>query len=223
MGTKLAMERQLGQQDSSVIPISISAAYGGSAMVEGTPVSDLAALLSVIRHYSDGSSRPLSLAEFSLSGGTITVGDNPITVTDLQTGLQAVLVITGLPLMRQITTVMEDLSEGTSVSRPSSHIREGSCYQAVLAVPDSKELVSIRVTMGGADITAMAASIEAEANIEELIKAKGFEDCVAVINGELASIIVRSDGLLPSEIAQITEIVYEQAGILPTNLNIVEK
>ncbi len=74
-----------------------------------------------------------------------------------------------------------------------------------------------------ADIAAIAVAIEIESNIEELIKAKGIEECVAVINGELASIIVRSDGLLPSEVAQITEIVYEQAGILPTNLNIIER
>lgn len=94
----------------------------------------------------------------------------------------------------------------------------------VLATVASSDSALIEVkNQAEADIAAMAASIEAEANIEELIKAKGIEDCVAVINGELASVIVRSDGLLPSEIAQITEIVYEQAGILPTNLNIVEK
>lgn len=94
----------------------------------------------------------------------------------------------------------------------------------VLATVASSDSALLEVkNQAEADIAAMAASIEAEANIEELIKAKGIEDCVAVINGELASVIVRSDGLLPSEIAQITEIVYEQAGILPTNLNIVEK
>ncbi len=75
----------------------------------------------------------------------------------------------------------------------------------------------------GADIAALAADMSAEVNIEELVKAKGFADCVAIINGENASIIVKSDGLLPNEIAQITEIVYEQAGILPSNMNIVEK
>ncbi len=74
-----------------------------------------------------------------------------------------------------------------------------------------------------ADIAAIAVAIEAESNIEELVKAKGFSECVAVINGDLASVIVRSDGLLPSEVAQITEIVFEQSGILPTNLNIIEK
>lgn len=75
----------------------------------------------------------------------------------------------------------------------------------------------------GADIAALAANISAESNIEELVKAKGFEDCVAIINGDSVSVIVRSDGLLPNEVAQITEIVYEQSGILPTHMNIVEK
>ncbi len=95
--------------------------------------------------------------------------------------------------------------------------------EVLYTVAESDSALDEVKTKAEADIAAIAASIEAEANIEELVKAKGFAECVAVINGELASIIVKSDGLLPSEIAQITEIVYEQAGILPTNMNIVEK
>ncbi len=74
-----------------------------------------------------------------------------------------------------------------------------------------------------AAIEQMALDIENEANIETLLKAKGFEECVAVISNSAATVIVRSDGLLPSELAQITEIVYEQAGITPAQLTIIEK
>ncbi len=73
-----------------------------------------------------------------------------------------------------------------------------------------------------AEIESIASSIENEANIESLIKAKGFEDCVAVISENSASVIVRCDGLAQNQIAQISEIVYQQAGILPSNLNIIE-
>lgn len=73
------------------------------------------------------------------------------------------------------------------------------------------------------DIAAMAKVIENESNIETLIKAKGFEDCVAVINGDKASIIVKSEGLRPNDLSQILEIVYLQAGILPDNVTISEK
>ena len=56
-----------------------------------------------------------------------------------------------------------------------------------------------------------------------LIQAKGFEECIAVISDGKATVIVQTDGLLASEVAQINDIVYNQSGILPTNLTIIEK
>lgn len=73
------------------------------------------------------------------------------------------------------------------------------------------------------DIARIAGEIETEANIETLIKSKGFEDCIAVVTGGTANIIVKSDGLLQNELSQIKEIVYEQAGIDPIDIKIVEK
>ena len=72
-------------------------------------------------------------------------------------------------------------------------------------------------------IGVIASEIEKEANIESLITAKGFENCVAVINGDSASIIVSAETLLPAQLAQINTIVYEQTGILPTNNTIIKK
>ena len=74
-----------------------------------------------------------------------------------------------------------------------------------------------------ADIAAIAANIETKANIESLIKAKGFEECVAVISGDKANIVVKSEGLKPNQLSQILEIVYLQADILPANVTISEK
>lgn len=73
------------------------------------------------------------------------------------------------------------------------------------------------------DISRMASDIENEANIETLIRSKGFEECVAVIKDGGCSVIVQTNGLLPGDVAQISEIVYEQAGIAPDNLKIIEK
>jgi len=72
------------------------------------------------------------------------------------------------------------------------------------------------------DISQIALDVSREVNVETLILSKGFAQCVAVINGDLANIIVSTDGLLPNEIAQINEIVYEQAGITPSNVKIIE-
>ena len=74
-----------------------------------------------------------------------------------------------------------------------------------------------------AEITAMAKIMENEANIETLIEAKGFAECVAVIKDDSASIVVKSDGLQAAQISQINEIVYEQAGISPVNIKIIQR
>ena len=74
-----------------------------------------------------------------------------------------------------------------------------------------------------AEITTIAKVMETEANIETLIEAKGFEECVAVINNDSASIVVKSEGLQAAQISQINEIVYEQAGISPVNVKIIQR
>lgn len=95
--------------------------------------------------------------------------------------------------------------------------------EVLLSVAESGTAVDEMKTEALEDINRIALDIEHESNIETLILAKGFEKCVAVVNGDSASVIVKSAGLLPSEIAQISEIVYEQTGILPANLKIIEK
>ncbi len=74
-----------------------------------------------------------------------------------------------------------------------------------------------------ADLNRIARDIERECNIEAMVVAKGFDKCVAVVNGDMANVIVRCDTLTPGETAQISEIVYEAAGIVPANLKIIEK
>ncbi len=71
-------------------------------------------------------------------------------------------------------------------------------------------------------IADIADDMSAEANIETLVKAKGIGDCVAVISGDNCSVIVNQKNLLPDELTQITDIVFEQAGIPVANITVVE-
>ena len=98
--------------------------------------------------------------------------------------------------------------------------------QAIAVLQTVVESASADATskeQASADISRIIAEMEAEANIETLIKSKGFEECIAVIGDGSASIIVRSDGLLPNELSQIKEIVYEEAGIDPVGIKIIEQ
>ncbi len=69
----------------------------------------------------------------------------------------------------------------------------------------------------------LAEEISTEVNIENLVRSKGFTQCVAVVSGENVNVIVQSEGLTPGEVAQIKEIVYVQTGVLPKNIKIIEK
>ena len=114
----------------------------------------------------------------------------------------------------------EDYFAMTQISRQRARDEAIDVLQTVV---DSEDALAEAKDAALAEISAIALEIENEANIEMLVKSKGFEECVAVISGDAASIVVKTDTLLPNEVAQITEIVYDQAGILPTNLNIIQK
>ena len=74
------------------------------------------------------------------------------------------------------------------------------------------------------EIQTIAKEMEQEANIESLLVSKGFEQCVAVISGDSANIVVKHDGALQSaQLAQINAAVYEHTGIEPLNITIVQK
>ena len=72
-------------------------------------------------------------------------------------------------------------------------------------------------------ISKIAVDIQNEANIETLVKAKGFEDCVAIISDNAVSVIVSAESLQAAEAAQILSIVYETTGISPEKVSIINK
>ena len=75
-----------------------------------------------------------------------------------------------------------------------------------------------------AEIQTIAKEMSQESNIESILMGKGFAQCLAVINGESANIVVRTEEQLnASQLAQVNAVVYEQAGIEPVNITIVAK
>ena len=108
----------------------------------------------------------------------------------------------------------------TQVSRQRARDEALEVLQSVVDNVDASEEDKAEAL---ASISAIAEEIQKEADIESLITAKGFEQCVAVLNGDTISIVVSADTLQPAQIAQINEIVYSQTGIAPTGVTIVNK
>ncbi len=119
-------------------------------------------------------------------------------------------------------TVSDDDSYFSSVQISRQRTRD-EAIEVLQSVVDNQSSTETAKNEALLEINKLAGVMEKEANIETLIVAKGFEECVAVISGDSASIVVKSDGLIASEISQINEIVYQQAGILPVNITIIER
>ncbi len=113
-----------------------------------------------------------------------------------------------------------DYFSATQLSRQKAR---DEALEVLQSVVDNEEAVDATKEQALGEISKIADDIRLESNIETLIMSKGFEQCVAVINGDMVNIIVKSDGLLANEVAQINEIVYEQTGTVPSNVKIIEK
>lgn len=74
-------------------------------------------------------------------------------------------------------------------------------------------------------IQTMASLTVSEAQIENLVTAKGYADCVAFIGDKSVSVVVAADGdtgLTDADVAKISEIVTEQTGFSASQIKIIE-
>lgn len=120
----------------------------------------------------------------------------------------------------EVSVSDEDYFANVTLNRQSAR---DEAMAVLKTVTESQTAVDEVKNSAYGDIQQIAGDIEREANIETLIEAKGFEQCVAVVNGASASVIVKTPGLTPGEVAQISEIVYNETGIFPNDLKIIER
>ncbi len=72
------------------------------------------------------------------------------------------------------------------------------------------------------DAAVLSKTIESEAKIENIIKAKGFSEVMVYIQQEKVTVIVKSKGLKEAQAAQIKDIVITETDVDLENISIVE-
>ena len=70
--------------------------------------------------------------------------------------------------------------------------------------------------------SAMATAIEKEGKIENLIKAKGFNDCMVYYDTQRVDVIVKTNGLLTNVVAQMKDIIVKEVSVPAENIAIIE-
>ncbi len=101
--------------------------------------------------------------------------------------------------------------------------RRDEALQTLQTVVDSSETMPDVKDEALGKMISIAGNIEIESNVETMVKAKGFEDCLAVVNGDNVNVVVKTSGLLTNEVAQIREIAMSETGFSPENIKIIEK
>ncbi len=114
----------------------------------------------------------------------------------------------------------ENYFTATALDRKESRDEAIDVLKLVTESADATEEAKAEAS---AKISKIAVDIQNEMNIETLVKAKGFEECVAVISDDAVSVIVKAESLQASEAAQILSIVYDTTGINPENVSIINR
>ncbi len=138
-----------------------------------------------------------------------------------------------------------DISSGENINEVANYgdaefvsTGDGSDYFAQARIERTQKrdeaALTLQTMLGGGDLTeeeiaamkqeATEASklVESEGVVESLIKAQGFSDCVVYLDGESASVVVKTNGLAPSEAAQIKNILLGEITVPTENITIFE-
>ena len=111
--------------------------------------------------------------------------------------------------------------EETRLSRQKSRDEALDVLQKTLK---NSKLSDSEKTKATEELSQIIKNITTESDIENLVKAKGFTDCVVFINGEKVSVAVQvSKGDLNKQnVAQIRDIVLGKANVKPQDIIIIE-
>ncbi|MDR1565189.1 MAG: SpoIIIAH-like family protein [Oscillospiraceae bacterium] len=113
----------------------------------------------------------------------------------------------------------DDYFASARLSRQSSRDEAGDTIKEILNKASLTEADKSEAVKKSVEL---AANIDNENKIESLIKAKGFKDCLAIINGEQVTVVVKSEGLLANEVSMIKDIIVNQTKIPAGNIKIIE-
>lgn len=116
-------------------------------------------------------------------------------------------------------TTVEEYFTGSRLTRKQSKDEALELLQAVI---DNEASSAESIEKANAEIVAIAEDTELEGTLENLIKAKGFDDCVVFISSDVVNVVVTSDGLTQEQAAQINELVASHTDMPASKIQIIE-
>ena len=138
------------------------------------------------------------------------------------------------PLLLETTPVSTDEGDEGALAENSNSYFDSARLNRQQARDSALSLLQEAASDANADqasidqaneaIQSMAAFTLSEANIENLITAKGYEDCVAFLSEDSISVVVSNHAqpLSQTDTAKISEIVMDETGFTASQIKIIE-
>lgn len=119
----------------------------------------------------------------------------------------------------QLVNNLSDYFAQAAINRKKAHDEAAEKIKALLSDNTLNQKEKSEITTKA---LSLAKIVDTEGKIENLIKAKGFSECLVYFDDQKANVIVKTEGLVPSQVAQIKDIIVSQGNIKPENISIVE-
>lgn len=97
-----------------------------------------------------------------------------------------------------------------------------TAVQTLQSIIGGGDITEDEMVMNALDAVEVSKLIESEGTIESLIKAQGFEDCVAYLDGSTAKVVIKTPGLDKAQVASIKEIILDETEVNAENIRIFE-
>lgn len=87
---------------------------------------------------------------------------------------------------------------------------------------EDANLTTDQMTQLTMEAASIAKSIETEGKIENLIKARGFEECMVYLEEDRIDVLVKCSDMTDSEAAQIKDVILGEVTVPDKNISIIE-
>ena len=120
--------------------------------------------------------------------------------------------------------IYNDVSEYFATARLTRQQARDSAIGILEEASQLENATQEAIDSAVAEIAVMAGFSMDEAEIETLIKAKGFDECVVFLNEDSATVAVSAptEGLSSSAVSRITDIILSETGLSAEQIKIIE-
>ena len=121
-----------------------------------------------------------------------------------------------------VSSAVNDKDEYFTNSRINRRETKEEAIELLKTVVNNESSSEEAIEKANAEISVIASQTELEGTVENLIKAKGFDDCVVFISKDIVNVVVSTEGLTTEQAAQINEIVVSHTKMPASSVKIIE-